>query len=287
MEFFYAATTITIGDGKTANFWNDPWLHGLKPKDIAPSIYGLSSRKNFTVNSGLTNDFWVNKINTAGGLSLQNIEEFVALWPLVDDMRLVEGTPDDITWKFTNSGSYSASSAYKAQFEGLIRSLMPELVWNNWAPPKCKLFVWLVLQDRVWTADRLHRRGWPNCGLCQLCKREEESVAHLLFKCRYTLRICNMIFNWLGLPSFDTASWATHNNVEEWWKAVIYTNGVCRKSIASLMMLISWEIWNERNARVFRKVSSMPSSVVVRIKNEANLWSIAGAKKLGSIMPRE
>jgi hypothetical protein len=38
MEFFYAATTIIIGDGRIASFWYTPWLEGRKPKDIAPSI---------------------------------------------------------------------------------------------------------------------------------------------------------------------------------------------------------------------------------------------------------
>jgi hypothetical protein len=51
MEFFYAATTITIGDGRIASFWHAPWLDGVKPKDIAPSILTISRRKNFTVNN--------------------------------------------------------------------------------------------------------------------------------------------------------------------------------------------------------------------------------------------
>jgi hypothetical protein len=44
MEFFYAATMITIGDGKMANFWHTPWLQGRKPKEIAPSIFAISKR---------------------------------------------------------------------------------------------------------------------------------------------------------------------------------------------------------------------------------------------------
>jgi hypothetical protein len=30
MEFFYAATTISVEDGRIANFWHAPWLQGLK-----------------------------------------------------------------------------------------------------------------------------------------------------------------------------------------------------------------------------------------------------------------
>jgi hypothetical protein len=49
MELFYAATTITIGNGNIAPFWHSPWLNGKKPKDIAPLIYEASTRKKWSV----------------------------------------------------------------------------------------------------------------------------------------------------------------------------------------------------------------------------------------------
>ena len=36
-------------------------------------------------------------------------------------------------------------------------------------------------------------------------------------------------------------------------------------------MLVSWEIWNEQNARVFRMVSSMPNVITSRIKAEVGV----------------
>ena len=52
------------------------------------------------------------------------------------------------------------------------------------------------------------------------------------------------------------------------------------KALASLMMLISWEIWTERNV--------VPSMVLIsKIKDEVSLWALAGAKQLGIVMPRE
>jgi hypothetical protein len=48
-----------------------------------------------------------------------------------------------------------------------------------------------------------------------------------------------------------------------------------------------WELWNERNARVFRNKKSSSFVIVDKIKVETRLWVLAGAKKFGSIMPRE
>jgi hypothetical protein len=81
-----------------------------------------------------------------------------------------------------------------------------------------------------------------------------------------------MIVEWLGLTVIDTSTWLTFETVKEWWESVIYNNGTGRKSLASLIMLTSWEIWNERNVRVFRNVSTMPTAVVQEIKLEVALW---------------
>ena len=57
--------------------------------------------------------------------------------------------------------------------------------------------------------------------------------------------------------------------------------------MSSMLMLVSWELWKERNARVFHNTVT-PSTIIVRnIKDEINMWEVAGAKHLGFVMPRE
>ena len=164
---------------------------------------------------------------------------------------------------------------------------MDQMVWKVWAPPKVKFFAWLAIQNRIWTADRLAKRGWPNCGMCQLCKREQESGVHLLFKCRYTLRLWRLVIEKLGLAHMDTTDWHLADSVNEWWDKRTNNQNPNRHAMASLTMLVSWTIWNERNARVFRHKCVPPPVLLHTILEEAKLWIIAGAKKLGHIMLRE
>jgi hypothetical protein len=70
MSLFYASINLTIGDGKTAIFWYSPWLGGVKPKDIAPSIINISKKKNFTVHKGLEHDYWISNISFEDGISV-------------------------------------------------------------------------------------------------------------------------------------------------------------------------------------------------------------------------
>jgi hypothetical protein len=57
---------------------------------------------------------------------------------------------------------------------------------ENVGTPKCKLFAWLIFQNRVWTSDRLARREWDHCPSCPLCRQTMEIAHHLLASCRYT-----------------------------------------------------------------------------------------------------
>lgn len=57
-----------------------------------------------------------------------------------------------------------------------------------------------------------------------------------------------------------------------------------RKVMASLTMLASWTIWNERNTRVFHHKSTPPMILLENIKNEAKLWVIAGRVMTNDLM---
>ena len=75
--------------------------------------------------------------------------------------------------------------------------------------------------------------------------------------------------------------------VKEWWMLGIHKRGASRKAMASLAMLVSWEIWKERNARVFRSNSITVDMLVNKIKDEAHMWCFAGAKAISCIIHRE
>jgi hypothetical protein len=109
----------------------------------------------------------------------------------------------------------------------------------------------------------------------------------MIFQCRFSLRVWNELKEWLGLADFDTNLWANFDSLEEWWCHISGANGRRQKGLSSLLLLTAWEIWNERNARVFRSVASMPTRVVSTIKSNAILWGLAGAKFLSALMPRE
>jgi hypothetical protein len=108
-----------------------------------------------------------------------------------------------------------------------------------------------------------------------------------MFKSRYSIWVWSCLKDWLGLVDFDIQSWTNFDSLEEWWCALSGANGRRRKGLSSLLLITAWELWNERNTRVFRNVASMPGWILSVIKSSAKLLAIAGAKRLSAILPRE
>jgi hypothetical protein len=108
-----------------------------------------------------------------------------------------------------------------------------------------------LLQNRLSTTDRLRKHGWDNYGLCTLCKQTEETNTHLFVHCHYTVRIWELLKEWLGLHGIHPGQWAGAT-IQEWWSSVVEGPTTHQNGLASLAMLTVWEIWKERNARVFR-----------------------------------
>lgn len=165
-------------------------------------------RKNWVVRDALRDNAWVRKINPSINLTVDHIIEFVDLWIRLEQIQLQLDINDDIIWRFEANGEYSATSAYRVQFLGSTSTTMNKTIWKVWAPPKVKFFSWLTIQNRIWTADRLEKRGWENCGLCTLCKRANETSSHLFFKCRFAMRVWRMVKDWLGLGTLEINGWA-------------------------------------------------------------------------------
>jgi hypothetical protein len=80
-----------------------------------------------------------------------------------------------------------------------------------------------------------------------------------------------MVKDWLHIHDFDPSSWGGFDNVKLWWSSIVLAHGGTRKAMATLFMLVAWEIWNERTARIFKHGNTMPTIMFDRIKSEVGL----------------
>ncbi|GJN24926.1 hypothetical protein PR202_gb12704 [Eleusine coracana subsp. coracana] len=152
---------------------------GCSEADLAPYVFQavpLKTRKQRTVAQGTFDQSWPTDIQ--GGLCMIGLFEYFRLWDVLLEMHL-SPMEDVHTWRFDSSGQFSSNSAYRA-FNGAIPFEHGRRLWKSWAPHKCKVFLWLAIWNRRWTADRLAKQDLPHPSKCTLCDQEDEGVQHLL-----------------------------------------------------------------------------------------------------------
>lgn len=134
---------------------------------------------------------------------------------------------------------------------------MLSLAWRVKATLKLKVFMWTTLQNRVLTADVLLRRGWENDYFCPLCRRNLETIRHMLCECSWSKQLWEMVASSTRCQSLRPAAWRANDDLISWLHGLS-----CRlskqqgDSVKSLGMLVCWEIWKERNRRIFDKKES-------------------------------
>ena len=281
------AITSVVGSGESVKFWSDRWLLGKTVAEHCPTLIQVISRralKRRTVAEGLTNRQWVSDIR--GGLSVTVLVEYLQLWNLVDGVVLQPDIADQHIWRLSAHGTYCSKSAYDALFVGSIPFGPWRRVWKTWAPLRCKFFVWLAIKNRVWTADRLAKRGLPHPVACPLCDQAEETIQHILVSCVFARQIWTSMLHNLGLLAIVPQHGCTR--FSNWWcQSIKKVEKSLRKGLNSLIILVAWEIWKHRNACVFEGVVPCTQRVQSAVIEEGNVWCLAGASALQDLLLRQ
>jgi hypothetical protein len=147
---------------------------------------------------------------------------------------------------------------------------------------KNKLFIWLAIYNRCWTADRLDKRGHPPA--CPLCDQAEETINHILVTCVCSRQVWCFVLQQLGYYNFarqDTTRFAC------WWSRTVRGLPASeKKGLNSFIILVAWEICKHRNNCVFNGTTPSMDDVLQAIASEGALWCLAGASKLRDLLSR-
>ncbi|RCV34837.1 hypothetical protein SETIT_7G189700v2 [Setaria italica] len=127
------------------------------------------------------------------------LAEFVRLWDLIQEINFTD-SPDEIVWRWTVDGVYTAKSAYKIQFKGSYYTFQAKTLWKAQVEGKHHFFL----------------PGWWRLSVQAVRKEHRRATAAIL------------IYTW-------------------------------------------WNIWNERNRRIFQGIQAMPQAVFGFIEEEISL----------------
>lgn len=276
-SLFAASTVITLGDGKTATFWCSRWLHGQAPMEIAPGLFSKVRRKNIKVCSALQGNKWIKSLRQVNCTEL--VHEFVNLWMLIREVQIPNMGQDTVSWRWTADGVYSASSVYKAMFCGSFSGTCPQTFWKALAENKVKIFCWLLSHGRVLTADRLIRRGWQGSVTCSMCGSHQESAEHLLINCCFARQIWRKVATWAGFECLAPGDGLIEGTVYSWWLQLgCRIPNVNRRKFDGTVAYTLWQIWKDRNGRVFENSYLGVHDTVFKIQEMIRTRELAFAR---------
>eukprot|EP00253_Pinus_taeda_P010169 PITA_10169 len=140
-------------------------------------------------------------------------------------------------------------------------------VWGNPTLPKIDIFCWTLCHKKILTEDKLQSRGFCGPSRCSLYQDVEESTTHLILICKFSIQV------WRELMEYWNSKFklpATILNLFGTWKSRYPGPPPKNKGIkaawASLLKICCWQLWLERNSKVFRNIHHNAKTVAAKVK---------------------
>lgn len=234
---------------------------------MAPNLYLVVRFKKRNVTTELRNFNWARNCTRLDSTIL--VEEFVMLFMALSGVQLRQ-EKDQIFWRWTSDGKYSVASAYECQFLGSMTNFPAIKIWQAQVEPKCRLFAWLVMHNRLLTADNMIKRNWDCNPICPLCLSAAETTTLLLTECNYIEPVWNNIAAHFLLPDYNAMKGA--GRPQEWVRHLIQSGTKDKEMKLGYLFAFWWAIWKERNRRIFDRELSVPSITSAIIEDINLFW---------------
>ncbi len=160
-----------------------------------------------------------------------------------------QGEADVMCWNPSSHKLFEVKSFY-AMLHPVSTKVFPwKKVWKSKAPSKVSFFLWTAAMGKILTTENLRKRRLVVIDWCCMCKRDGESVAHLLLQCPIASDLWGLVFSMFGVD------WVMPRDVMEllfcWPRFPQRVPGNIWNIIPHCLM---WILWRERNARIFEGV---------------------------------
>jgi hypothetical protein len=196
--------------------------------------------------------------------------------------------PDILRWGHSPHGNFTLKEGYTLQegFQSLPKDPIWTTVWKSKFWPKISMFLWLLLQNKILTWDNLQKRGFIGPSICHLCHQQAETMEHLLNNCTISVEIWDHATQLLRRTNRDKGN--IINTIRNWGSGP-YKSQLLNRIWQLLPGFIVWQLWKERNRRVFHsQPSPLPASgpPFTRTSKKPSS-SILGPKKTSPLTPRD
>jgi hypothetical protein len=129
-------------------------------------------------------------------------------------------------------------------------------VWKAKIPQRIRVFLWLILKDKILSKENLEKRKWQgnvNCDWCGCL----ETTKHIFYDCQvatFTSKVIQMALTSLSLPK-------NSNEMFGDWLCSFKRNE--RNLITIGCSAVLWSLWKNRNDCCFNNINPVNSANIV------------------------
>ncbi|KAE8804930.1 hypothetical protein D1007_18945 [Hordeum vulgare] len=169
IPLFHNTTKVKVGNGASTFFWIDLWVptNSITLAARFPTLFSHALRPSASVarvfsSTTLRLDLapWLTHAANLEPRSMRSILAIVFL-----NMQ----APDRRTGRL-NGKPLNCKAAYKPMWCGYPVDPLATEIWKNYAPNKCRIFLWLAHKNRLFTNERRFNRGIAASPACLLCR---------------------------------------------------------------------------------------------------------------------
>ncbi|XP_013713812.1 uncharacterized protein LOC106417576 [Brassica napus] len=278
----YQFIRVEVGNGNCAFFWHDDWLRMGKLINItgATGTRYLGVPRNAKVSDAVSEGQW--KIRGQRSRHYHELHHRVQIEPVPN----VSQGPDTFLWRYDEGvyqDSFNAAKTWEQIWSKRAEVVWSRSVWFTQGIPRHAFLVWLAIQNRLSTGDRM--RKWGIHQGCVLCGERDETRDHLFFACPYSYTVWDRLASRLVGRRINP----------DWHDMLRYTQAGTSNEMDMILIrlvfqAVVYHIWRERNTRRHQQghqgAEQMIKTINRGIKNRISSLGYKAGHKFNGLLRR-
>jgi hypothetical protein len=182
-DTFRGIASCKVGSGDTILFWSGTW-NDMVMQYKFPRLFSYAKNKNISVAQFLINNQLHEQFHLP--LSVEAFQEYQQMQQIIQQIQISSQNKD--TWHYIwGNNRYTSAKFYHFPYRNIQPPPPFIWIWDSKCSNKLRVFVWLLLMDRLDVRNILKRkkhRLQDNNYSCPICSAGvEETTFHLFFTC--------------------------------------------------------------------------------------------------------
>ncbi|KAL2942612.1 hypothetical protein RDABS01_030962 [Bienertia sinuspersici] len=245
---------IAVGNGRRTLFWDHKWamnetLSSVALGPIPMQSLGATVEEMWEPNQGWRWDLFAHLLPP---WALEQIDSY--------GLKQDDGFGDLLYWGGSSNGNFSIQSALRLMKKnnaiGQDNSKLWRTIWDVKAQQRVKMFLWLVMHDRVLSKANMVKRRIGNDTRCARCNDLEETTMHLLRDCPAARHVWQTVGGPALSPSFYVGS------LQAWvYRNLRTRDGIANDMWPSFFAITPWWLRRWRNDHLHGRHDRIPIDV--------------------------